>query len=61
MKDVCHKISKGHYEYKGYKLNCIGYYPPESRVCWEAFKDDGQAVAHAYSLKLLKYIIDNIS
>lgn len=23
------RISKGHYEYRGYKIVCIGYYPPE--------------------------------
>lgn len=23
------KISKGHYEYRGFNIDCIGYYPPE--------------------------------
>ena len=26
------RISKGHYEYRGFKINCVGYYPPECRV-----------------------------
>lgn len=29
------RILKGHYEYRGFKINCIGYYPPERRVVWE--------------------------
>lgn len=35
------KISKGHYTYKGIQINCIGYYPPEKRVVWEAVDKNG--------------------
>lgn len=40
------KISKGHYEYRGFNIDCIGYYPPEQRVCWEC-----SAFGHSYSMR----------
>lgn len=45
------KISKGHYEYRGFNIDCIGYYPPEQRVCWECTDDDGSAFGHSYSMR----------
>lgn len=38
------KISKGHYEYRGCKIDCVGYYSPEQRVCWECTYTDGSAI-----------------
>lgn len=34
------RIEKGCYNYRGYLLNCIGYWQPDHRVCWEAWKLD---------------------
>jgi hypothetical protein len=45
------KISKGHYTYKGIHINCIGYYPPEKRVVWEAVDKNGCGFAHSFSLR----------
>jgi hypothetical protein len=52
------RISKGHYEYRGYKIICIGYYPPEQRVVWECVDNDGTGFGHDYSLKDCKFWID---
>lgn len=45
------RISKGHYLYKGFAVTCIGYYPPEKRVCWEAVDIHGEGFAHSHSMK----------
>lgn len=45
------RISKGHYIYKGYQIDCIGYYPPERSVVWEATDEYGCGFAHATTLK----------
>lgn len=45
------KISKGHYEYRGCKIDCIGYYSPEQRVCWECTYIDSSVFGHSYSLR----------
>lgn len=55
------KISKGHYTYKGVQINCIGYYPPEKRVVWEAVDKNGNGFAHSFSLKdTIRLIDENI-
>ena len=55
------KISKGHYTYKGIQINCIGYYPPEKRVVWEAVDKDGCGICHSFSLKdTIRLIDENI-
>ncbi|OUO16595.1 hypothetical protein [Odoribacter splanchnicus] len=55
------KISKGHYTYKGIQINCIGYYPPEKRVVWEAVDKDGCGFCHSFSLKdTIRLIDENI-
>ena len=55
------KISKGHYTYKGIQINCIGYYPPEKRVVWEAVDKDGCGFCHSFSLKdTIRLIEENI-
>lgn len=52
------KLSKGHYEYRGYLINCIGYYPPEKRVVWECVDEDGCGFGHDYTLKGCMFWID---
>ena len=52
------RVSKGHYEYRGYKIVCIGYYPPEQRVVWECVDKDGSGFGHDFSLKGCKHWID---
>lgn len=45
------KILKGHYEYRGCKIDCVGYYSPEQRVCWECTYTDGTVFGHSYSMR----------
>ena len=52
------KISKGHYTYKGIQINCIGYYPPEKRVVWEAVAKHGCGFCHSFSLIDSSRLID---
>lgn len=52
------KISPGHYIYKGYHINCIGYYHPEHRICWEAVDHDNCGFAHSFTLKDTINLID---
>ena len=40
MKHKCKRIRRGNYEYRGYIIQCVGYYHPEHRVCWEACPKD---------------------
>lgn len=59
MKHIARKIRKGHYEYRGYEIHCIGYYEPEHKVCWEAnLIGEYGADFHGYSLREIKYRID---
>ena len=54
------KLSKGIYEYKGYRIKKFGYYPPEQGVWWEAVnKSTGNADHHAHTKKKLMEIIDD--
>ena len=35
-----------------YRIKCMGYYPPEGKVVWEATDTKtGEGVAHGYSLR----------
>ena len=52
------RISKGHYEYRGYKIICIGYYHPEHRIVWECVDENGNGFGHDYSLNGCKFWID---
>ena len=45
------KIRKGSYIYRGYYIECLGYYEPEHRIVWEAVDEHGNGFAHSYSLK----------
>ena len=52
------KISKGVYEYKGYKLICFGYHESEHSVWWEAVDRNGDAEYHAHTKRELMLFID---
>lgn len=52
------RIRAGKYIYRGYEIYCLGYYPPEQRVVWEAVDENGCGFAHYYSLKGVKKLID---
>jgi hypothetical protein len=52
------RIRAGKYIYRGYEINCCGYYPPEQKVVWEAVDEYGCGFAHNYSLKGVKKLID---
>ena len=32
-------IGPGHYEYRGFEIRCLGYYPPERSIVWEAYDE----------------------
>lgn len=59
MKYTARRISKGHYLYRGYRINCVGYYAPDRHRCWEAVDKDGTGFAHSYSLKMTKALVDD--
>lgn len=52
------KIRKGSYIYRGYYIECLGYYEPEHHIVWEAVDENGNGFAHSYSLKDVKREID---
>lgn len=52
------RIRKWLYEYRGFQIECLGYYPPEGRVVWEAVDEYGCGFAHAFSLKECKMWIN---
>ena len=52
------KISTGVYEYKGYKLICFRYYPPDKCVLWECVDHNDNAIYHAHTKKELMLFID---
>lgn len=53
-----HKVDTNIYEYRGFQVECIGYYPPEGRVVLEAVDHDGSGFAHAFTLRECKMWID---
>lgn len=53
------RLRRGHYLYRGYEIMCVGYYPPEKRVCWECIEKDGiSGFGHGYTLSECKRWID---
>lgn len=58
----CTRISAGHYLYRGYRIVCHGYYPPDGKVVWEAVNDTEAADAHGFSrrevMKMVDYLLD---
>lgn len=53
------RISKGHYEYNGFKIDCLGYFSIERSVVWEATDENGGGFAHAHTLKEVIQNIDS--
>lgn len=52
------RISAGHYIYRDYKVNCLGYYEPEHHIVWEAEDENGCGFAHSFTLRDTKRMID---
>lgn len=59
MKHSAIRIGSGHYKYRGFVINCLGYYPPDQKVVWEAVDKHGNGFAQSYSLRDTKMFIDN--
>lgn len=53
-----HRVDTNIYEYRGFQVECVGYYPPEGRIVWEAVDHDGSGFAHAFTLRECKMWID---
>lgn len=58
------KIEKGRYSYRGYILNCNGYWQPDHRIAWEAYKMDEDdeietVVAKGFAKKKIMKDIDD--
>lgn len=59
------KISKGEYQYRGFKVYFFGYYEPEHRVVWEGIDEEtGEGVARGYTkrevMREIDYFLDRI-
>lgn len=54
------KHSKGHYSYRGFSVDCVGYDKTLKRICWEAKDSFGSVVAHLYTFKEIKDYVDEI-
>lgn len=55
------RLRAGKYLYRGVEITCVGYYPPEQRVCWEGCCIvNGRYCGdyHAFSLAQIKALID---
>lgn len=52
------RLEKGKYLYRGYIIQCIGYYSPEHRICWECIDEYGCGFGQGYSLNECKMWID---
>ena len=53
------RITRGHYEYRGYELYCCGYHQPDHCVWWEACKiGSGNADYHATTKREIMSMID---
>ena len=61
MKYKCKRISSGNYEYRGYIIQCVGYYHPDHHVVWEACPKSNMLYAdfHEFSLREVKIAIDD--
>ena len=52
-------IGPGHYECRGFEIRCLGYYPPERHVVWEAYDEHNCGFAHAHTLREVRIAIDD--
>lgn len=57
-KERAKRIRCGCYLYRGFVINCIGYYEPDHKTVWEAVDESGGGFAHSYSLREAKKEID---
>lgn len=56
----CKKIKPGTYSYRGWIIQCVGYYKPERCVVWEAYNQETGCVDfHEFSKKTIKWLIDD--
>jgi hypothetical protein len=53
-------INAGHYEYRGFEIRCLGYYPPERSIVWEAYDEFNCGFAHAHTLREVRIAIDDV-
>ena len=60
MKYKVKRIKEGLYEYRGYKIMCLGYFEPEHRTAWEVVDVDGTAFGQSYTLRMAKIQVDII-
>lgn len=58
IKHPAKRIRRGRYEYRGFIVYSIGYYPPENRIVWEVVDHDGSSFAHSHRLRDTKSLID---
>lgn len=49
-----HRVGTNIYEYRGFQIECAGYYPPEHIVVSEAVDHDGSGFAHVFPWDLRK-------
>lgn len=59
------RIEKGRYSYRGYILNCCGYWQPDHCIVWEAYKidEDGEideVIAKNFTKKALMDEVDQV-
>lgn len=57
-KHIAKRISAGHYIYRGFQINRVGYYPREKRVAWEYVDENGCGYGNSFSLRDCKFWID---
>lgn len=61
MKEKKHRakrIGKGHYQYRGFDIICVGYYGPEHRVAWECVDENDHGFGQGFSLRECKMWVD---
>lgn len=59
IKHIIKYINPGHYEYCGYEIRCLEYYPPKRSIVWEAYDEYNCGFAHAHTLKEVRNTIYN--
>lgn len=56
----CKKIKPGTYKYRGWIIQCVGYYESERCVVWEAYDPvTGCGDFHGFSKREIKRLIDD--
>ena len=52
------RLGRGHYQYRGFEIVCLGYYNPEHQIVWECVDENGQGFGQGYTLSECKMWID---